>query len=198
MRKLLPFLIFLLCALSFGQSKIKKAKSELTNTPNYTQTSNSTGTSSSRADSNYSSATGFILLDITFGVLKAGLIGTYRKEEHLHNSLSQYPYYDGESGNYIDSDAVKLSRFDIEERFMFKTDNLIGNHIQASIRPSRYYHFKANLFQIFEKDAFTSEKDKLSLFQFTFSYDRVRLKKFDLGWDLGITHIASGINQTGI
>lgn len=197
MKKSVTFVVFLFFTFSFGQSKIKKAKSELTHTPNQTQTT-STSRSSSSNNSDYNTSSSFILLDLTFGLLKTGLFGKYRNEEHLHNSLSQYPYYDGESGNYIDSDMVKLTRFDIEERFMFKTNDLIGNHIQAKIRPSRFFYFKANLFQLFENDAFTNEKNKLNLFQFTFSYDRIRLKKFNLGWDLGINHIATGVNETGI
>src|SRR5690606_14001558 len=66
-------------------------------------------------------------------VFKYGLIGDYKSEGHLHNTLALYPYSDGASGNYTpDSVAAKKFRIDLEDRFLYSNNDLFGNHLKAT------------------------------------------------------------------
>ena len=37
----------------------------------------------------------------------------------------------------------------------------------------------------------------MSLFYFNFAYDRIRLNRFNLGWTVGVSYIASDVNKAG-
>lgn len=63
------------------------------------------------------------------------------------------------------------------------------------MRPFQYFYVKADYYQLFEFQEHSS--DNLSLFYFNLGYDRIRLERFNLGWTLGASYIASGVNKFG-
>ena len=88
-------------------------------------------------------------------------------------------------------------RFDIENHFLYSNNNLFGNHLKAKFRPFQYFYIQGDYRELIEKNAFTKEYSNLSLFQFNLVYDRIRLKKFNLGWTIGATYIGNDVQKAG-
>lgn len=191
----------------YGQKKIEKSKEELTEQSgvNY---QNSSSSSSSRNDNSSSSSGGEswfaevfveVLFGATVGVFKYGIIGDYTTEDHLYNNLSHYPYKDGSYGNFNSGDTLVKSkiRIDIEDSFLYGNKNLVGNHFKAKIRPFQYFYLQTDFRQIFEFDPINDRNYKLYFSHFTLGYDRIRMNKFNLGWNLGVSYIGNDIRKTG-
>ena len=141
----LVLLILLMSTYSFSQ-KIDKSKNELKsgNSSSSSSSSNASTTSSSRnsSDSNDFGLVGLLaegFLYLTF----YSTIGDYSSENHLYNSLSKHPYFDGKSGNFLndgDSDAyTNRMRFDLENHFLYSSNSIFGNHLKAKIRPFLFF-----------------------------------------------------------
>jgi long-subunit fatty acid transport protein len=86
---------------------------------------------------------------------------------------------------------------DIEEHFMYSNSNLLGNHLKAKIRPFHYFYLQTDFRQLHESDPVNNTSDQLSLFHFTFCYDRIRMEKFNFGWTLGASYVGNEVNKTG-
>lgn len=186
---------------SFSQ-KIDKSKSEL-KSGNRSSSSSSASSSSSSRSSRSSDDFGVIGL-LVEGFLYLSFystIGDYSSEDHLYNSLSKYPYFDGSSGNFInEGDSISVNnkmRFDVENHFMYSNNNLFGNHLKAKFRPFQYFYVQGDYRELFEKNVFTDRFSNLSLFQFNVAYDRIRFKKFNLGWTLGATYLGNDVQKAG-
>lgn len=125
------------------------------------------------------------------------VLGFYATEEHLHNDVSVYPYFDGKSGNYVnDSIAKNNFRIDVEDFYLRSGSRLYGNHLKAKIRPTKYFYVQADYRELFER-TIDNSTDNLSLMHLNFCYDRLRYDKFNLGWNLGVSYIGSGIRKAG-
>ena len=57
--------------------------------------------------------------------------------------------------------------------------------------------FKSLLFSLFEFNKIDNTNNRLSLFQFNFCYDRIRLEKFNFGWNLGATYVGNEVRKAG-
>ena len=199
-KTLLLILIGLTVTNTFSQ-KVDKSKSELKSG----STSSSTSNTSSAKSNNSSTSDNFGLL----GLLGEGFllltyystIGDYKHENHLYNSLSPYPYFDGESGNFQrDNDSVYYGnhmRFDVENHLLYSSNTSFGNHFKAKFRPFQYFYIQTDYRELIEKNTFTNSFSNLSIFQFNIAYDRIRFKRFNLGWTLGATYIANDIQKAG-
>lgn len=201
MRKTLPILTFMLFAFftATGQNKLDTSKKEL-KTSSGSSSSGSSGNSSSRSsDDDDDDCLGFFW-DVTFGVFKYGLIGDYKNEEHLHSSLVPYPYYNGESGNYVnvqDTTEFHKLRFDLSGKFIYNGNDLFGSHLKAKIRPFQYFSIQTDYHQLFELNKVNNTTDRLSLFHFNIAYDRIRFEKFNLGWTMGASYIGNDVKKGG-
>lgn len=201
------FLLF--CLISFGQNKLDKSKSELKSSSNNKKqkslTSSNTSASSKSESSSGDNIIGRAVADVfiyaTYGVFKYVVIGDYRKESHLHNSLTPNPFYDGISGNFQNADTVLLSkktaRLDIEDGFVYKDNNLFGNHFKTKIRPFQYFYLQTDFHQLFEINKIDNTNNRLSLFQFNLNYDRIRFEKFNFGWNLGVIYVGNEVKKAG-
>lgn len=200
MKNGLSILCLLFSFLSFSQSKIDKSKKELN--------SNSSSSIQNKNRSNHSHHHNeekdlSIWLDIVFGVFKYGVIGDYNCEEHLKNCLTDYPYYNNESGNYenfIASDADTLKkdiRLDWENNLLFSNTDLFGNHLKVKIRPSHFFYTQTEFHQLYEKNKLNYETDKLSLFFFNLGYDRLRFENINIGWTIGASYIGNEVKKAG-
>ncbi|WP_288985152.1 hypothetical protein [uncultured Flavobacterium sp.] len=205
MKNTLLILLFALTLNTTFSQKIDKSKKELNAGSSSSSSSSSSSLSSSSSRSSSSSNDFGLVGLLAEGFLYVGFystIGDYRNEDHLYNSLSKYPYFDGESGNFVrDGDSILRNnkmRFDIENHFLYSSNTSFGNHLKAKIRPFQYFYLQADYRELIEKNIFTNEYDNLSMFQFNFAYDRIRFKKFNIGWTLGATYIGNEVNKAGI
>ncbi|NHN25666.1 hypothetical protein FIA58_008245 [Flavobacterium jejuense] len=189
-----------------GQKKIEKSKEELTEQSAVRhQSSSSSSSSRSRSSSSSDGESAFaeifvrFFVEATVGAFKYGIIGDYYNEDHLYNNLSHYPYKDGSYGNFNSRDSLSKSkiRIDIEDSFMYSNKNLVGNHFKAKIRPFQYFYLQTDLRQVYESDPINDSNYKLYFSHFTLGYDRIRMDKFNLGWNLGVSYIGNDVRKTG-
>lgn len=208
MKHFIYALVLLSGSLVFSQSKIEKSKKDLTAESGRSSGSSSQQSSSGRAlrtpeTEERRSLILQIVGYITFGVFKYGVVGDYKNEEHLYNNLTDYPYYNGESGNYenyksIDADSLKKNyRLDIENKFLYSKSDLYGNHLNVKIRPFQYLYLQTDYHQLFEKNKMTGTTDQLSLFHFNLGYDRIRFENFNLGWTIGASYVGNEVKKAG-
>jgi hypothetical protein len=212
MKKIYPIIavLFLFAGLPLQAQAINKSKNELNSNKNKSKSSSSTESSNNSGSSSNSSSN---LVDdiegisaviqvfgyLTYGVFKYGLIGDYTNEKQLQNNLNLHPFSQNGRGNYSETDSLgtKTFRLDLENKYVSSGSLFKGNHLDVKIRPSKYFYFKTDYYQLFEKNSFTNQTDKLTLLFFNFAYDRVRLENFNLGWTLGASYVGSGVDRAG-
>ncbi|MCL9803968.1 hypothetical protein NAT51_00420 [Flavobacterium amniphilum] len=202
----LSLAFFLALNSSFGQSRIDKSKRELTED---SAVRNTTNYSNSDDDDDDNGILETFFVDVFFMALQATFFGT-EYEDHLSNKLTPYPYYDDfSSGNFQEMekrDSVTVEgrkprgqfRVDIEENLLFNSKQLYGNYFEVKIRPTRHFYLQADLHQIQERTNFNSSNSSLSLYYFNFGYDRIRTKRFNLGWTLGASYVANNVRKGGL
>ena len=201
---LLPFFYFS----GFGQTKLNTSKKELSSStfsPNKSEASQSSSNKSklsNRNDGNIlSNGVADIFIYTTYGVFKYCIVGDYRNEHHLKSALTPYPFYNIKSGNFEKSDTLSgtknKTRLDIENSFVYNSNTLFGNHFKAKIRPFQYFYLQTDFHQVFEFNKIDNTNSRFSLFQFNINYDRIRLEKFNFGWNLGATYVGNEIQKGG-
>ena len=195
-----------------AQDKIDKSKKALTESEgvNYNKQSTSQTSSSSASSSSDSAGLGEsvggavveLLFKCTIGAVWYGLVGNYNNEDHLANDLTEYPFYEAEAGNYYNpkfgEGSVYVFRADVKDKFIYSSNDLLGNHLELKVRPFQYFYLKADYYQIYEFQKLAGTSDNLSLFYFNFAYDRLRFERFNLGWTLGASYVGSDVNRAGI
>lgn len=199
MKKSLLTIFLLLNFIGYSQ-KIDKSKKELNaSSSNSNTSSSSTSSRNSSARSSINNDDVPLLLQIAGYISYGILIGNYTYENHLDYNLTAHPFDGKNIGNYSEFDSIskKNFRLDIENQFLFNTNQLFGNHLDIKIRPSKYFYFDTDYYQIFEYDQIRDKTDNLSLFQFNLAYDRLRFENFNLGWTIGCGYIANGVNKFG-
>lgn len=200
MRNYLFVFSFLLSYSSYGQSKIDKSKKELNGRNNSSrQNSNDGGRPSNSQNSGtyFNNGDGDFWIYVIPRIVFFSFIGNHRYEPHLKYKLTDYPYYNGESGNYEDSDFSKNFRLDIGDNLMYSSNTLYGNHLKVKIRPFQYFYLQSDMHQLFEKNNFDNTTDRLSVYSFNAGYDRIRLRKFNFGWTMGASYIGNEVKKGG-
>ncbi|OIQ27766.1 MAG: hypothetical protein BM564_11855 [Bacteroidetes bacterium MedPE-SWsnd-G2] len=129
--------------------------------------------------------------------------GSRKHEEHLNNRRSPYAYFDNYSGNYVKNTGDDIPKkngviLKVSDSFLYSDENLYANHLRAKIHPFNYAYLQFDYVEFVEKAPTGDEVENLSLFNFNFCYDRVRLDKFNLGWTLGATYIGNDVNLAGV
>ena len=199
-------------SITFGsisaQNKLDKSKSELNAGSNlknqsssYSSASNSSKSKPSKGDNILARAVAHLFIYTTYGVFKYGIIGDYFNENHLYSKLTSYPYYNEIAGNFEKTDTISYSknksRIDLENNFVYSNSTFLGNHLKAKIRPFQYFYLQTDFHQLFEFNKIDNTNNRLSLFQFNFCYDRIRLEKFNFGWNLGATYVGNEVRKAG-
>lgn len=188
--------------LVISQSKVEQSKSELNSSgSNSSSGSNNSGSSNSnRSDDDEVCS---IWADIAYGIFKYGIVGDYKNEDHLYNTLTDYPYYNKESGNYenykvVDGESSKKNfRFDLQNNILYSDKDLYANHFKVKIRPFNYFYLQTDFHQILEKNKTTHSTDELSLFYFNLGYDRIRFENVNFGWTFGASYVGNEVKKTG-
>ena len=187
-----------------AQTRLEQSKSDLKSSSSTTQSSSTTNSNTSRTSSsnNTESTLAEVFLDVASVIFYYSFIGDYKNENHLYSRLTPYPFKDPGVGNYESADTVKTGknrfRVDFDNKFLYSDSQLYGNHMNLKIRPFQYFYLTSDYHALTEKSAFTNYKTHLSIFQFNFNYDRVRLANFNLGWSIGATYIASDVQKSGV
>lgn len=197
MRNYLFFFSFLLCCSSYGQSKIDKSKNDLNRSSSSSRQNSNNRVSSSNSDSFFDTDDDGFWFFVIPRIVFYSFIGSYNSEQHLENKVTDYPYYNGESGNYENSDWSKNFRLDIEDNLLYSSNTLYGNHLKVKIRPFQYFYLQSDMHQLFEKNNFDTTTDRLSVYFFNAGYDRIRLEKFNLGWTMGASYIGNEVKKAG-
>lgn len=196
----LALLIFSFTTAS-AQNKLEKSKSELNSGSKNSSGSSSSKPSGESSDEDDIGFFGELFIYMTFGIFKYGFIGDYNNEDHLDSNLTPYPFYNGKSGNYenADTDTVQKirSRIDIENKFIYNNSRLLGNHLEVKARPFQYFYVQADYRELFEFNKVHNTTNNLSLLHLNLAYDRIRLEKFNLGWNLGVSYIGNEVNKFG-
>ncbi|MFD2602449.1 hypothetical protein [Flavobacterium suzhouense] len=196
-----------LCFLPFtaiAQNKLDKSKKELSEKKQSSNNSRTSSSSSSSFDSDEDTGelaeAALFVFQYTVGAAWVGLVGQYENEDHLHNALTKHPYYFQAHGNYFNDEIIDTPatgfRIDLKDKFIYSNSSLFGNHLDAKIRPSRYFYLKADYYQLLEMPL-QDDTNNLSLFYFNFAYDRIRFERFNLGWTLGASYVGSGVDKGG-
>lgn len=184
-----------------AQNKLEKSKSELNSGSKNSSGSSSSKPSGESSDDDDIGFFGELFIYMTFGIFKYGLIGDYNNEDHLDSNLAAYPFYNGKSGNYENAgtDTVQKirSRIDIENKFIYNNSRLLGNHLEVKARPFQYFYVQADYRELFEFNKVHNTTNNLSLLHLNLAYDRIRLEKFNLGWNLGASYIGNEVNRFG-
>lgn len=202
-KKYLLLIILLFCSNLFSQT-VEKSKKELNSRPEEKKETSAESRSSRQSNRNNLDADDTLLAVeilgyITYGVFKYGLIGDYNNEDHLHYNLNNHPFSEKGKGNYSEKDSIGGNNFrlDIEDHYISGGNLFNGNHFDVKIRPTKYFYFRTDYYQLFEYNTFTKQKDGISLYYFNLAYDRVRFEDFNLGWTIGASYVANDVEKTG-
>ena len=191
--------VFFLFSVAVSAQKVERTKDELGKGSGHSRTSSSTSQSSKDSSGNDEEPGFFfeLFVNIIGGVFKYGLIGDYLNEEHLYNQVSPYPYAIEKAGNYSD-DSIARRQFwiDFEDQFLYNSNNLLGNHMKVKIRPFQYFYLQADYRELFER-RIDNTGDRLALMHVNLCYDRIRLEKFNLGWNLGVSYVGTEVRKAG-
>ena len=189
-----------------AQSKLKQSKNEVSQGGNTSSHANISGERHSApsgesvwefdgTDNIFANLAGAIIVSATY----YSAIGFYGGEFHLHNNLTQYPFYISREGNYTPrhehSNAVKKWRVDITNNGLVSFDGTNGNHLNIKLRPIKYLFVSTTYRELWEKHK--GKYEHLSLFNFSANYDRLRFKNFNLGYSIGFNYMANEVNKIG-
>lgn len=197
---ILTFLVLTIFHLPiYSQNKVEKSKKELQNNPKQ-KSSNNTNSSTNSTNCVFCEIAFDVLIYTTYGVFKYGIIGDYNNENHLFNSLSNFPYQNGPYGNYEinDQQSKNIMRLDIENKFLYSNNKLFGNHIKLKFRPFHFFYLQGDYHELREIDRIKNEHYNLSIYQFNLCYDRIRFEKFNMGWNIGYTYISNEVKKGGL
>ena len=200
----LVFMFVFLLIEGFAQEKIDRSKEEINKGSRTGQHREKHSHSSYGYSDNDQTFQNMLFVGIAEGFLFItyySTIGNYELEDHLHNKLTTYPFYNGLSGNYKNSNSGllsgKLFRVDLGNSFLYSNESLFGNHLKFKLRPFQYFFMQVDYFQLVEYDKIYKEYSNLSLFNFNVCYDRLRFEKFNLGWNLGANYIGNEVKKAG-
>jgi hypothetical protein len=184
--------------LSFAQGKIEYSKKEVKKEKN-TSVNSTVYTKSSRNSRRDDSLKKSLMPPIYFLVnytMVYTLFGSNKHEDHLNNTVTIHPFYEGASGNYSLENQENTLRIDVENNFLFESKNLYGNHLQFKIRPFQYFYVEGNYHQLIEHLPI-DENEHLALFHLNLNYDRLRFEKFNLGWSIGANYMGNEVQKVG-
>ena len=143
----------------------------------------------------YDSDDGSLFVTIMSYLFGYVIIGNYSAEDHLQNLYTPYPYFDGNSGNYTDSEYKRknCARFSFENGFYLPlTQNAYANRLKGKVN-FRHIGFQGDWLQMRD----FSENESLALFNLSFCYDRLRFQQFNAGWNMGANFAGASVNKFG-
>ncbi|MFK8269930.1 hypothetical protein [Capnocytophaga stomatis] len=204
--KFIYIILFSMLTISVsGQSKIEKAKENLSQDLQIQggNASNSNRNSSRSSSSSHYSGEGIfagILLDLTiFLAYYVAFETPLEQESQMYNStLSPYPFYAGAKGdyNYVRSDDYIFWRLEGSNYYFSEKGKFFMNDLNLKIRLGNRFALKAEYLHFWEK-LLANKNSKLDMLTLTGQYFRIRTPRVSLHWGLGASYIGNEINQLG-
>ncbi|WP_046758447.1 hypothetical protein [Kordia jejudonensis] len=177
------------CALTNAQGKLNRAKEDLSST-----NSSSSSSSSRSSDQDYYDNAGYfdgvfieLAYYISYGVLFGDMESRY---------FYKYPYAEGSHGEYSfpeENVPSKRSQLIISNTFFASGKEFYGNNTSLNFRFLPLLGIEANHLHFFEQNP----KEELSVNSIMINYYRVREQYVTAYWGVGITHVGSGVDDTG-
>ncbi len=130
--------------------------------------------------------------EITYGIL----FETYweRNTPMHHAALTPYPYFDKNEGNYTYQNESVPFRLEISGNIAFDQQQYFFGHWQAQLRLAKRLDFTGSFVHLPQR--IPDNRYFLSQTGFVLNYHRIRTKKFDLWYGIGIM-FSEAPNNTG-
>lgn len=192
MKKLL-LILFLIPAITFGQSKLKSAKSNLSSRSN---TSSSSSSSTARSSSGGTYGAG-LLGDLVIELfLFVGYKAAFGEFEYRH--FTPYPYYYSNVNGEYD---YGVEDTDKTSQFALGTNYLVGN-IVNSIEVNARYRFDPMFgVELHHQSFFEDVRDGTEYLDVTslgVNYYRLRERWITGWWGAGVTYVGNDVNTFGL
>ena len=195
--------VILFHSLSYGQGKLKEAEDSLK------ETKISTGSQSQTTYTNHSNDSensfiedviGDFFIQIfaytAYGLAIESPFETTHKGSNAY--LTKHPYKNSDTGNYsydwnTDTEIFTTS---ITNRFIFETNRLYGNHLNADMRFLKRWGLEVDYLQLWEENANFGD-NSLAIYTALAKYNRVRTERFNAWWGLGAAYVDGEVNELG-
>ena len=191
MNKTAIFLLFLMFSANcFSQGRLKQSKDELKSGSQYRDKYE---TQSYSYRSYLDDVDRSLLVNVFSHIFIFTLFGNV-SEEQIHNLYTPYPYFYAKTGNYIEpqyDDIQSYTRFTIENNIYPVMQKVFANRLKGKVN-FRYFGFQGDWLQMQELKG-----TSLAIFNLSFCYDRLRFKRFNWGWNVGVNFVGSGVNELG-
>ncbi|XMO88442.1 hypothetical protein AAFN75_09105 [Algibacter sp. AS12] len=205
MKHITLFLITIIFSVSsYSQGKIKEAEESLKKSKN---TSSNSQTQTTYANNN-STSDGNFLTDVVGGLFvqlfayTAYGIAIESPFETTHQAsnayLTKYPYKNTDKGNFSynwDEDS-EIFTTSISTRYIFETNRLYGNHLNADMRFFKRMGLELDYLQLWENSP-NFGKNALAIYTALAKYNRVRTERFNGYWGLGAAYIDGDVDALG-
>lgn len=191
MKKIL-FLLLLIPALTFGQSKLKNAKSNLSSSSR-TSSSSSSSSRTSGGGGYGAGVVGDLFIELFLFIGYEAAFGDF---EYRHFTPHPY-YYSNVNGEY----DFGLEDEDKRSQFRVGTNYLVGNIINSFEVNARYRFDPMVGIELFHQSFFEDVRDGteyLDVTSLVVNYYRIRERFITAWWGAGVTYVGNDVNTAGL
>jgi opacity protein-like surface antigen len=197
-------LLFTISFTSFSQSsKLEKGKESLKNS-SISSTSTKKSKRTKRKSRNTNSFVEVIFVDVLLGVFEHVIPGVLfgfpgeREGEMYSAKIAKYPYQNLKQGNFVYTDSTNFTatRFDFTNNFVIENNNLYGTNLGVNFRFLKRWALDVDYLYLTEKN--NRMRDSFSLYSTLLKNYRIRSPMFDAWVGLGIMHVKSDVNKSGL
>ncbi|WP_396602934.1 hypothetical protein [Algibacter sp. R77976] len=202
-KTMLSFLIIIVSNVLYGQGKIKDAEDSLKKTEqsinSHTQSTYSNNSSDSDSDILTDIVRGIVAPIFAYTAYGIAVESPFETNNKSHNAfLTKYPYKNSNTGNYSynwneDSEILTTT---LTSRFIFETNRLYGNHLNADMRFLKRLGLEFDYLQLWEENN-NFDTNKLAIYTALAKYNRVRTERFNAYWGIGAAYIDGEVNALG-
>ena len=136
---------------------------------------------------------GWFVSEITYGILVESFL---EKDTPMHDAgLTPYPYFYNREGNYTyDKDAVPF-RLEVNSSYHLAPKQKYFGNVDANLRLLKRVSIQLGYVKLPQT---TSSTDYLAQTEISFSYHRIRTRRFDLWYGLGAMFADNPTNHNAI
>ena len=204
MKHIILFLIVIIFSTpSYGQGKIKDAEERLKKTEqsikSHSRSSNSNNSNDSENDFLTDIARGILAPIFAYTAYGIAFESPFETNNKSHNAfLTKYPYKNSNTGNYAYdwSEDSEIFTTTLTSRFIFETNKLYGNHLNADMRFLKRFGLELDYLQLWEENS-NFRNNALAIYTALAKYNRVRTERFNAYWGIGAAYIDGDVNTLG-
>ncbi|MFV9549862.1 hypothetical protein [Algibacter sp. PT7-4] len=201
-------LVFLITVIfntfSYSQGKIKEAEDSL----NDSKSNNSSSYKSTNYTDSYNDSESSFLEDVfaeffikifaytAYGIAFESPFETDNKASSAF--LTKHPYNNSNTGNYIYAwnEDTEIFTTTLTNQFIFETNRLYGNHINADMRFLKRWGLELDYLQLWEENL-NFGNNALAIYTALAKYNRVRTERFNAYWALGAAYVDGEVDRLG-